>query len=286
LITKTIHHDTYPAIAPKLSDMTGRTVFITGASRGLGRTMAVSFTQARVSGLCISARGDLSETKAAIAFAAKAAGVPEPKLLVLQVDVTDQTSVEDAAKAFAQKFPDGLDVLVNNAGNLEPVKKIHESDPKEWWKTYEINVKGTYLVVRSFIPELLKKSSGLKTITNLTSIGAHIVIPHMSSYNSGKLAVCRFTEYIQTEYMADGIIAFSYHPGGVPTAMGLSLPSGLHALLTDTPELTADTLVWLTAKRKEWLGGLYVDSNWDMPEFEKRKDEILQKGLLKVKLIE
>jgi NADP-dependent 3-hydroxy acid dehydrogenase YdfG len=248
--------------------------------------MAVAFTQARVSALCISARGDLSETKAAITSAAKAANVPEPKVLALQVDVTDQRSVEDSAKSFAQKFPDGLDILINNAGNLEPVNRIHESNPKEWWKSYEINVKGTYLVTRSFIPELLKKSSGLKTITNLSSIGAHIIIPTMSSYNPGKLAVCRFTEYIQAEYAADGILAYSFHPGGVPTAMGLSLPTNLHALLVDTPELAADTLVWLTAKRKEWLGGIYVDSNWDMPEFEKRKDEIVQKGLLKVRLIE
>jgi NAD(P)-dependent dehydrogenase (short-subunit alcohol dehydrogenase family) len=248
--------------------------------------MAVSFTQARVSGICISARGDLSATKAAIASAAKAANVPEPIVLALKVDVTDQKSVEDAAKAFAEKFPDGLDILVSNAGNLEPIKKVHESDPKEWWKSYEINVKGTYLTARSFIPELLKKPAGLKTITNLVSIGALIVIPYMSSYNSGKLAVCRFTEYLQAEYQTDGIIAFAFHPGGVATEMGLSLPNELHALLTDTPELTGDTLVWLTGKRKEWLGGIYVDSNWDMLEFEKRKDDIAEKGLLKNKLIE
>jgi NAD(P)-dependent dehydrogenase (short-subunit alcohol dehydrogenase family) len=248
--------------------------------------MAIAYTQAKASGICISARGDLSETKAAISSAAKAANLPEPKVLALQVDITEQQSVEDAAAAFSNTFPDGLDIVINNAGNLEPVKKIHESDPKEWWKTYEINVKGTYLIARSFIPLLLKKSTGLKTITNVTSIGAHIIIPTMSSYNSGKLAVCRFTEYVQVEYGVDGIIAFSFHPGGVPTDMGLSLPTDLHALLTDTPELTADTLVWLTGTRKDWLGGIYVDSNWDMPEFEKRKDEILSKGLLQVKLIE
>jgi NAD(P)-dependent dehydrogenase (short-subunit alcohol dehydrogenase family) len=267
-------------------NLTGKTVLISGGSRGIGRSTAISFAEARASGIVITARGDLSETKAAVLAAAKKANVPAPKVLALTVDVTSQESVEASAKAFAKEFPDGLDVLVNNAGNLEPVLRVHESDPKEWWKTYEINVKGVYLMARSYLPHLLAKPAGLRTVVNLTSIGAHIVIPHMSSYNSGKLAICRFAEYLQAEYATEGLISFSFHPGGVPTGMGLSLPPELHALLTDTPELAADSIVWLAGERREWINGVYVDCNWDMLEFEGRKEEIVKKDLLKVRLIE
>lgn len=267
-------------------NLSGKTVLISGASRGIGRSTAISFTQARASGIVIVARGDLSETKAAILAAAEKASIPAPKILALKVDVTSQESVEESAKAFASEFPDGLDILVNNAGSLEPVLKIHESDPKEWWKTYEINVKGVYLMARSYLPHLFSRPAGLRTIVNLTSIGAHLVIPYMSSYNSGKLSVCRFTEYLQAEYATEGLIAFSFHPGGVPTGMGLSLPQELHTLLTDTPELAADTIVWLTGERREWINGVYVDCNWDVKELEGRKEEIVKKGLLKVRLIE
>lgn len=283
---KTLHHDTYPAISPSLQDLSARTVLISGASRGIGRAMAISFTKAKISGICISARGDLSETKSAILSAAKEANIAPPKILTLKVDVTDQQSVEDSAKQFSETFPEGLDILINNAGTLEATKRIHESDPSDWWKSYEINVKGTYLVTRSFVPELLKKSSGLKTIVNVTSVGAHLVIPSMSSYNTGKLAICRFTEYLQAEYGSDGVIALSFHPGGVKTELSLSLPQAMHEFITETPELAADSVVWLTGTRKEFLGGVYVDTTWDMGEFEKRKEDIVKKGLLRVRLIE
>ncbi|KAF2436227.1 short chain dehydrogenase reductase [Tothia fuscella] len=286
MFIKTQRNDTYPGISPNLQDLTGRTVVISGASRGIGRSIAVSFTQARASGIVIAARSDLSETKEAILAAASEAKIPAPKILSLTLDVTSQESVEASAIAFSKEFPNGLDILVNSAGNLEPVVKIHESIPKEWWKSYEINVKGVYLMCRSYIPFLLSKPQGLNTICNLTSIGAHLPIPAMSSYCSGKLAVCRITEILQAEYESQGMIAFSIHPGGVVTEMSLSLPQDFHQLLVDTPQLAADSVIWLTGKRREFLKGIYVDSNWDLLELAKRGDEVVEKGLLKCRLFE
>jgi NAD(P)-dependent dehydrogenase (short-subunit alcohol dehydrogenase family) len=283
---KTMHHDTYPAISPSHFNLTGRTVFITGASRGIGLAMAVSYTKAGASGLCISARGDLSATKSAILAAAAEAKLPVPKILAVSVDVTSQKSVEAAAAEFAKIFPDGLDILINNAGFLEPVSKIGDSEPMAWWKTFEANVKGTYLVTHSFLPFLLQKSTGQKTIVNLSSIGASMVIPGMSSYNTTKLAVCRFTEYLQAEYADQGIIAISFHPGGVSTELSRTLPGEMHALFMDTAELAGDSVVWLTGERREWLGGRYVDCNWDVLELESKKKDILEKGLLKNVLLQ
>jgi NAD(P)-dependent dehydrogenase (short-subunit alcohol dehydrogenase family) len=284
--TDTIHHETYPAISPSQFNLKGRTVFITGASRGIGLAMAVSYTKAGVSGLCISARGDLSATKSAIMGAAEQAKLPAPKILAVSLDVTNQESVEAAAAEFSKIFPEGLDILVNNAGLIEPVCKIGDSDPTAWWKTFEGNVKGTYLPTRSFLPHLLHKSKGLKTIVNVASVGAHSIIPGMSSYNTTKLAVCRFTEYLQAEYADQGIIATSFHPGGVSTELSRSLPGEMHVYFMDTAELAGDSVVWLTGERREWLAGRYVDCNWDVLELESKKKDILERGLLKSVLLQ
>jgi NAD(P)-dependent dehydrogenase (short-subunit alcohol dehydrogenase family) len=285
LFTKTLHHDTYATINPTTFDLTGKTVLITGASRGIGRTLAVSFTKARVSGLCLVARGDLSVTIAEVQHAAKEAGIPGPTILGAQLDVTSQSSIERCAGDFKRAFPKGLDILINNAGYLEPEMLIHESDPGEWWQSFEVSVKGPYLLSRSFIPLLLDKNDGLKTIVNITSIGAHMLFPGMSGYNTAKLALCRFTEYIDTEYSENGVIAFTVHPGGVKTDMGMKLPVEKQAVLTDTAELCADSVVWLAAKRREYLGGTYVSAQWDMPQLEKRGIEVREKKLLRVRLI-
>lgn len=109
---------------------------------------------------------------------------------------------------------------------------------------------------RSFLPLVLK--SELKTILNLSSTGAHRTAPGASAYQSSKLTVCRFTEFLMVEHGKEGLIAFSAHPGGVPTELANNMPEYMLKVLTDTPELAADTFVALTAERKEWLGGRYV----------------------------
>jgi NAD(P)-dependent dehydrogenase (short-subunit alcohol dehydrogenase family) len=280
--TKTLHHDTYDLISPSKADLAGRIVLITGASRGIGRALAISYTQARASGIILAARGDLSQTQDAISKAAKDAGLPEPKVLPLMVDVTSQSSVEAAATEVSTHFPEGIDIIVSNAGLLEKVTPLAEANVDEWWSSYEVNTKGPFLISRSFLPLLLKKPSGLKSIAIITSIGALMVLPGMSAYNNAKLASMRLAEYIQLEYGSQGIVAFSLHPGGVDTDLARNLDSSMHAMLTETPELAADTVVWLTGERREWVGGRFVNTQWDMGEFEGKKAEIVEKGLLTV----
>jgi NADP-dependent 3-hydroxy acid dehydrogenase YdfG len=93
-------------------------------------------------------------------------------VLTAKLDVLDQACVDDAANCFAQDFG-GLDILINNVGWLETAAPIVESDPKEWWYTMEVNIKGTYLSTCAFLPILLK--GGMKTIVNLSSVGAHMI---------------------------------------------------------------------------------------------------------------
>ena len=81
-------------------------------------------------------------------------------------------------------------------------------------------------MTRSFLPLMLK--GGDKQIVNLSSIGAHNIRPGMSGYQTTKMAIVRFSEYINAEYGDQGVVAFSVHPGGVMTELAEAMPKELH----------------------------------------------------------
>jgi NAD(P)-dependent dehydrogenase (short-subunit alcohol dehydrogenase family) len=192
--------------------------------------------------------------------------------------------VDAAAKDVSEIFDGRLDILINNAGYLSDFGGIPDSDPNEWWRDWEVNVKGTYLVTRAFWPFLLKSS--LQIIINIASIGAVMTVPHNASYGSAKLATLRFTEFIDQDHGEgkDGMLAIAVHPGGIQTDLALGMPEYLHERLIDTPELAGDTLAWLGSERRNWLGGRYLSTTWDMEELSGMREEILKNDLLKVRL--
>lgn len=275
--TSTIHHDTYATIAE--SDHVGQTVLITGASQGIGRATAISFARAGAATIIIAARSNLDKVEEEIRSAAREYS---PVILKLQLDVSSELSVVDAAKLINEKVG-SLDVLVNNAGYLENWAPVAESDPAEWWRTWEVNVRGIHLMTRAFLPLLFRGVQ--KTIVNTSSVGAHRVHPGASAYQTAKFAILRFTEFVTTEYASQGIIAFCVHPGGVPTSLALNMPDEMHAVLVDTPELAGDSISWLTQDRKEWLNGRYISVNWDLPELVSRCDEIVDGDKLKMRIV-
>jgi NAD(P)-dependent dehydrogenase (short-subunit alcohol dehydrogenase family) len=282
--TPTIHNDTYDFISTKHQNLKGKRVFLTGASKGIGKETALSLARAGASSIGLGARSSLSELATEVEKAAKDAGHGVPKIISIELDVTNVSSTEAAAKTVKREFG-GLDVLFNNAGYLEDFKKVGESDPEEWWKTQEVNIKGPYLVARAFIPVLLDTKDGDKTIINTSSIGAHVIMPGASSYQTTKLSLLRLGEFIQAEYADQGMLCYGIHPGGVMTELASKMPKESHHVLCDQPALAADTVAWLINEKRDWLAGRYVSVTWDMKEFLGMKDDIVKKDMLKVRMI-
>lgn len=110
------------------------------------------------------------------------------------------------------------------------------------------------------------------------------VLSFIIRYQTTKLAVLRFGEFIDVEYRDQGVLCYGFHPGGVATELALNMPKEVHSALVDTPELAADMMVWLTAERREWLAGRYVAVNWDVDELLEKKEMIAKDDLLKVRL--
>ncbi|KAL7917252.1 hypothetical protein ACQKWADRAFT_307256 [Trichoderma austrokoningii] len=273
----------YPFIDPTKTQLAGRSVLVAGASKGIGKATAIAFATAGCSKIAVAARSGLDEVTKAVKDAAAGQGHPEPSVLGLSMDVTSEESVKAAAESVAEEFSESLDVLICNAGYLEEWFPIAESQPGEWWRSWEVNVKGTYLCHRFFIPLLLK--SQIKTIINCSSIGGQRVMPGASSYQTAKFALARFTEFADKEYYQQGLIDISVHPGSVPTELALNMPEFMHKALIDPPELAAHTFVWLTKERRAWLSGRFISVCWDMEELERKKDEILQKNALKFRIV-
>ncbi|KAH7411580.1 oxidoreductase-like protein [Phaeosphaeria sp. MPI-PUGE-AT-0046c] len=277
-------HNTYPHIDPSTFNLKDKKIFITGASKGVGKAAALSYAKAGASCIAIAARSSLDAVAREVREAAKDAGRPEPQVVTIKIDVTDRASVEAAAEKVSTAFDGRLDVLINNAGYLSKFVGIAETDPDEWWIDWEVNVKGVYLTTRSFWHLLLASST--KIIINVSSIGSCMATPGSSSYSCTKLALNRFTEFLDQDHGPgkDGVVAIAMHPGGVATELAHGMPEHVHEFLIDTPELAGDTFMWLGAERREWLGGRYISAAWDMEELERRKDDILNGDLLKVRL--
>ena len=177
--TPTIHHETYDYINSAQFNLGGKAVLITGASKGVGRAAALSFAKAGASYIGLGARSSMSDLEKDVQDAAKKAGKPAPQTLVLSLDISDEASVANAARDIQQAFG-RLDILCNNAGIIENLLPTAESKIEGWWKVWDVNVKGTWLVTRAFLPLMLK--GGMKTVLNTSSIGAHLLSPGASAY--------------------------------------------------------------------------------------------------------
>jgi NAD(P)-dependent dehydrogenase (short-subunit alcohol dehydrogenase family) len=107
-----------------------------------------------------------------------------------------------------------------------------------------------------------------------------------SSYRTSKLAVLRWTETMQLEYGDKGLLTFCVNPGAIKTKITEgSIPEQVRKRFPDRPDVAGDTIAWLAAERRDWLGGRYVSCPWDMEELMSREKEIVDGDKLKLSMM-
>jgi NAD(P)-dependent dehydrogenase (short-subunit alcohol dehydrogenase family) len=280
------HHSRYADIDPRTTlkgSALGKTIFLSGASRGIGQATAVAFAEAGAEAIYITARSEkaLEETKDKVTEAN-----PATRCAYMVCDVTEADRVKAAVEDCMAKFG-SIDVADANAGYLDKWSKIGESDIFSWWRSWEVNLKGSYYVVRYTIEHLIESSQ--KHAANgstgghlilISSIGAQLLMPGASDYQISKHAINRLCEFVNVDHGEDGVKCFAIHPGGVPTELARNMPETIHSSLVDEPELAAGFIVWLCSGKADWAKGRYLSSNWDVTELLQLRDQIIEDDLL------
>ncbi|WYZ44791.1 hypothetical protein EsH8_VIII_000107 [Colletotrichum jinshuiense] len=289
--TNTTHSTTYDYISPLKLDLSGKHVLITGAAweNGVGYATATAFARAGASAIALADLHGVSDDLVnKLKLIAAQSGRPEPKVLSCTVDIAKQESVQAMHDTVSQGFSGRLDVLVNNAAYMETNRPILDSDPELYWRTWEVNIRGLFNMARTFLPMQLSTRAamdGLGIMINVASSGALSARPGSGSYRSSKLAMLRWTESLQLEYSDQGLLTFCVNPGAIKTKITEHTPEIIRNALPHRPDIAGDTITWLAAERREWLGGRYVSCPWDMEELMNKKDEIIKKDKLKMRMV-
>ncbi|MDB5373386.1 MAG: family oxidoreductase, partial [Belnapia sp.] len=150
------------------------------------------------------------------------------KAAAVACDVADYGAVAAAVAATRKAFG-GLDILINNAGVIDPIAGIAETDPADWARNITINLIGAYNGVRAVLPGMLAGGGG--RIVNISSGAAYRPLEGWSAYCTGKAGLAMLTQSIALETAAQGIRVFGFSPGTIDTEMQVKIrASGMNVI--------------------------------------------------------
>jgi NAD(P)-dependent dehydrogenase (short-subunit alcohol dehydrogenase family) len=215
-----------------MKTLTDKTALITGASKGLGKAMAVALAEAGASIALVSRdKQKLDDVAAQI-------GSTGGRAEVFVADVADEAQVTRVRDEFNAKFGDKLDILINNAG-INIRKPVTDFTLGEWNSVMNTNVTSAFLMCRGFVP--LMTGRGYGRIINMTSIMAHVALAGRTAYAASKTALLGFTRALALELAPERITVNGISPGVFGTEMNIPL--------MQNPELSAQFLAKVPMNR-------------------------------------
>ncbi len=217
---------------------------ITGASRGLGRALALAFAREGVS-LVINSRSE--DALEPVAGEAKETGA---EVLAIPADVSVEAEVERLVNESVRRFG-GIDVLVNNAGVLGPRVPIEEYPEDEWRKVLDANLTAPFLLIRTVIPRMPEGGS----IINMTSGVSVEGRAEWGAYSVSKFGLEGLTQILAAELKERGIRVNSVDPGGMRTEMRAAAYPDEDPTTRITPEENTDVFLYLASDESREVTG-------------------------------
>jgi NAD(P)-dependent dehydrogenase (short-subunit alcohol dehydrogenase family) len=247
-----------------MDKLKGRTALITGASKGLGKAMAIALAAegARV-GLVSRDTALLNNVAAEITTSGGAASV-------FPADVTSEDQVRAVESTVAAEFGK-VNILINNAG-INVRKTVTDFSLAEWRSVMDTNVTAAFLMCRSFVP--LMTGAGYGRIINMTSIMSWVSLPGRAAYSASKAALLGMTRAIALELAPEGITCNGISPGPFGTEMNRPLMENVEAnaqFLASIPlgrwgkvEEIGQLAVYLCSEEAGFITGtdILIDGGW------------------------
>jgi 3-oxoacyl-[acyl-carrier protein] reductase len=220
-----------------------KAVLITGASAGIGEATARKLAEDGY-GVFLMARS-ADRLEALVSEIRQSGGHADYHAGDVSLHGDIQAAVSGCVEAFGS-----INVLVNNAGLIDPIARIEDSDPQAWSHVVDVNIKGVYYGIREALP--LMKQQGGGTIINISSGAASGALEGWSHYCSTKAAVLSLTKCVHKEEAENGIRMIGLSPGTVATEMqvqikssGINPVSQLDPDVHIPPEWVARAIAWL-----------------------------------------
>jgi short-subunit dehydrogenase len=190
-----------------MQDFKNKVVLITGASSGIGESLALAF--AREGARPILVARDESRLRQVQEECRKLGA----EALILKADITDERQVQAVAEAVHARYP-AVDVLINNAG-VVMAGLTWEVETADWRRLLDLNVMGVVHSIRAFVPRMIGQRSG--HVVNMASVSGIAGMRGMSTYSATKFAVVGITESLRAELYHHGIGVSVVCPGYVKT---------------------------------------------------------------------
>ena len=222
----------------------GKVALVTGASQGLGRALALAFTQEGAS-IVINSRSE--EHIRPVAREAESLGA---EVLALAADVSKSVDVERLVGATVERF-ERIDVLVNNAGVLGPRVPIEEYPEDEWRRVIDANLTGLFLVTKAAIPHMPERGSIINVVSGVSVEGR----AGWGAYSVSKFGVEGITQILASELEGRRIRANAVDPGGMRTEMRAAAYPEEDPMTRITPEENTGVFIYLASDQSQGVTG-------------------------------
>ena len=239
----------------------GQTALITGAGRGIGKTIALKLAESGADIVLADMNPEVAEVRVEVESLGR-------KCLTFEADVTDFVAIDEMVKKIIEELG-SIHILVNNAGITQD-NLFMRMKPEQWSKVIDVNLNGVFNVTKAVIRPMVKQRSG--KIINISSVVGFSGNPGQVNYSSTKSALVGFTKSLAREVGARGVTVNAVAPGFIDTAMTQALnESQQEAILQQIPlgrmgdaNDIANAVAFLASEEASYITGTILHVNGGM----------------------